>query len=335
MDRLRAQAGDWLYVNYFDADMSNSGDFPIISIAAKDGSPVNIIDAEGRIAEDILLLSTGIQGVNQIVAFNPDGSIDWTNSWTMQTPTGMTPPPVFSITVAGYTHIIDMEAMRDVNGNDVMDAYDLVATINARMQNYDVKAEINKDGRLVLWSPRGYSISVGGTSDADVSTSFTKGGPAVPGDTSFTPYRGGYGLDDLNSRTDPPGIYTQNVVSRSGSNRAQQNFFGVLDDISAAIRAENRDGLSDKLLPMIDKFTDNLLRMISTSGALEARYEGNVMRMKKTDLVLTEAHEELVGVGMDMLAKLSMELAMAQAIYQASLGVMAYIVQPTLLNYLR
>ena len=153
-----------------------------------------------------------------------------------------------------------------------------------------------------------------------------------------TPYRGGYGLDgqedaDGNLLRDTyAGVYGQNVITRSGSNRMQQSFFGVLDDISAAIRAENREGLSEKLLPMIDKFMDNLLKVISTSGALEARYQGNVMRMKLNDIVMTEAHDELVGVELD---KLTTEIMMAQAIYQASLGIMAYIVQPTLLNYLR
>jgi flagellar hook-associated protein 3 FlgL len=318
MDRLRAQAGDWLYVNYFDDNMSAGGGFPIIAIAAKDGSPVNVIDVSGTVAQDQLMLSTGIQGSNDI------------RGWTL--PPGTTPPPTFSITVAGYTHIIDLSAMRDINGNGTMDEVDLVATINARMQDYDVKAEINEDGRLVLWSPRGYSISVGGTGPMDYSTSFTKGGPPVLGDTSVTPYRGGYGLDNQTLRDSYTGVYAQNVVTRSGAKQSQQSFFGVLDDISAAIRAENRDGLSDKLLPMIDRFMDNLLKIISTSGALEARYEGNVSRMAMTDIVMTEAYEEIVGVD---LAKLSTDLMMAQAIYQASLGIMAYIVQPTLLDYLR
>ena len=49
--------------------------------------------------------------------------------------------------------------MRDTNGNGKLDAQDLVATINARMQDYDVRAELNKDGHLVLWSPQGYSIT--------------------------------------------------------------------------------------------------------------------------------------------------------------------------------
>ncbi|MDR1978826.1 MAG: flagellar hook-associated protein 3, partial [Synergistaceae bacterium] len=126
--------------------------------------------------------------------------------------------------------------------------------------------------------------------------------------------------------------YTQNVTTRGGANQTRQSFFGVLDDISAAVRAENRDGLSDKLLPMIDKFMDNLLKALSTNGALQVRYEGNVQRMELNKISMTEARDNLVGVD---LAEISTELMMAQSVYEASLGVIAYIVQPTLLDFLR
>jgi len=341
MDRLRSQAGDWLYVNYFDADMSNNGNFPIISIAARDGSPVNVIDVQGglnangemvNIARDVLRLNTSIQGNYDVTG------------WSI--PLDSASPQTFSITVAGFTHTIDLTAMRDINGNGVLDANDLVATINARMQAYDVRAEINRDGFLVLWSPRGYSITIGGTHlPTDVSTFFTEGSSigGDPGDpnaipprppalssSSTTPYRGGYDLENPNRQS--PGIFTQNVVTRSGANQMQQNFFGVLNDISAAVRAENRNGLSERLLPMIDRFMDNLLRVMSTSGALEARYESNIRRMRISGIIKTEAHEDIIGVN---LAELSTQLLMAQTIYQASLGIMSYIVQPTLLNFLR
>jgi flagellar hook-associated protein 3 FlgL len=335
MDRLRAQAGDWLYVNYFDASMGNSagqqGDFPIIAIAAKDGSPVNVIDVNGTVAQDKLLLSTGIQGSKTF--FDASGNLDPT-IWSV--PAGTTPPLTFSITVAGYTHTIDLTAMRDINGNGLMDAADLVATINARMQDYDVKAELNGDGCLVLWSPRGYTITVGGTElPTDASTFFTggfstPGAPGAPSTSVTTSYRGGYDLE--NAARTAPGIFTQNVVTRSGSNQMQQSFLGVLDDISAAIRAENRDGLGEKLLPAIDKFLDGLLRISSTSGALQTRYENNVKRLELNDIVMTEAHDEIVGID---LAQVTTDLMMAQSIYQASLGVIAYIVQPTLLDFLR
>ena len=452
MDRLREQAGDWLYVSYFDATMGNKGgqegDVPIISIAAKDGSAVNIIDVKGTVAQEQLLLNTSVQGSVPLIdaAGNP---VSW------QTTEGSRPPQTFSITVNGYTHTIDLTAMRNVNGNvdgagnPVMDAVDLVATINSRMQDYDVRAELNEDGYLVLWSPRGYMIEVSSDAGIAVDSSGTGtypsefetadgvykgpvvsglretdssgvGAPTPPGvsgetyldtdtgdiytsdgatwtqtgalaegeacgvkdtdgvfycattgtpltdvigagDTAVldkngvavfdggewtvygaygfmgtasttTPYRGGYGLDP--SGTTPrtaPGNYTQNVTVRSGSNQMQQNFFGVLDDISAAVRAENRDGLSDKLLPLIDNFMDNLLKVLSTDGALQGRYTGNIQRMKLNNISMTEVHDSLVKVD---LAEVSTELLLAQALYQASLGVIAQIVQPTLLNFL-
>jgi len=346
MDRLRSQAGDWLYVNYFDADISNSGNFPIISIAARDGSPVNVVDVQGRVAQDQLLLNTGIQGTYQLV--NPDGSPIWSIPIEPTEPPG--DPLTFSITVDGFTHTIDLRAMRDINGNGVLDAHDLVATINARMQAFDVVAEINKDGFLVLWSPRGYSVTIGGTTlPSDVSTFFTHGfstggspgAPPVPPTLSSlysTAYRGGYRLEGsnipghANFNRDAPGVFTQNTVVRSGSNQTQQNFFGVLGDISAAIRAENRSGLANSLLPLVDRFMDNLLRVMSTGGALETRYGGNISRMRLNDIAMTEAHDEIVGVD---LSELTTQFMMAQNIYQASLAMMAQIVQPTLLNFLR
>jgi flagellin-like hook-associated protein FlgL len=156
--------------------------------------------------------------------------------------------------------------------------------------------------------------------------------------SSITPYRGGYHLDGSNDPANAnydrtaPGIYTQNVTMRGGSNLTKQNFFGVLDDIGAAIRAENRDGLADKLLPLIDRFMDSLLKIQSSNGALQVRYEGNISRMKLNDISMTEAHDELTGIDF---SELTTQLMMAQAIYQASLGVIAYIVQPTLLDFLR
>jgi flagellin-like hook-associated protein FlgL len=327
MDLLRSEAGDWLYVNYFDATMGNSagqeGDSPIIAIAAKDGSAVNIIDITGDLAEK-LLLSTGIQGTAQLI--DSSGNPLW------QTTEGAQPPLAFSITVAGYTHTIDLTAMRDFNGNGVLDAVDLVETINARMQDDDVKAELNEDGSLVLWSPRGYAIEVEAM-DLGNATNITDtflGTGASPN----TSYRGGYGLDDAILRDTAPGIYTQNVVTRGGANLTKQNFFGVLDDISAAVRAENRDGLADKLLPQIDEFMDSLLKALSTNGALQSRYESNISRMELNEISMTDVHDKLIGSDISSITALTTELTMAQAVYEASLQVISYIVQPTLLDFL-
>ncbi|MDR1733181.1 MAG: flagellar hook-associated protein FlgL [Synergistaceae bacterium] len=337
MDRLRNQAGDWLYVNYFDPRMGSingqQGDNPIVAIAAKDGSAVNVIDVTGTVAQDKLMMETGIQGDKTF--FDVNGDLDLT-VWNIPvgTPsTGLT----FSITVDGYTHTIDLTSMRDINNNGVMDAEDLVATINSRMQDYDVKAELNEDGMFVLWSPRGYRIEIGGPNApaaTDVSNFFT--GTAA----TTNQYRGGYDLDNpLNNNASIPdrvsptnSNYMQNVTTRSGSNVTKQNFFGVLDNIAAAIRSENRDGLLDKLLPQIDSFLDSLLRIQSTNGALQVRYESNIERMELDEITLSETYQNLAKVD---ITQITTELMLAQTLYQATLGVIAQIVQPTLLDFLR
>ncbi|MBQ3760058.1 MAG: hypothetical protein II876_11470, partial [Synergistaceae bacterium] len=149
MDRLRTQAGDWLYINYYDthmgqAAMRNSGDYPIISISSVDGSAVNVLDVKGHIAEDALGLSTGVQG-----RINEDGTgkglLDDTQFiWDINAQNF--PAEALNITVAGYTHTIDLTALRDVTADDKIMADDIVKFVNARMQDYDVQAEINKDG---------------------------------------------------------------------------------------------------------------------------------------------------------------------------------------------
>ena len=161
MDRLRTQAGDWLYINYYDthmgqADMRNTGDYPIISISSIDGSAVNILDVKGHIAEDALGLSTGVQGrINE--AGTGKGLLDDTRfAWDINAQNF--PADALNITVAGYTHTIDLTALRDVTADDKIMADDIVKFVNARMQDYDVQAEINKDGEFMMWSPRGYSI---------------------------------------------------------------------------------------------------------------------------------------------------------------------------------
>ena len=54
-------------------------------------------------------------------------------------------------------------------------------------------------------------------------------------------------------------MHTQNVTIRSGANQRKQDIFGVLDDVMAAVRSENRTAISDVMLPRIDRFIDNLL----------------------------------------------------------------------------
>ena len=328
MDRLRSQAKDWLYVNYFDAHLGQTGrqtgDYPILSIAAKDGSAVNVIDVKGTIAEKHLGLSTGIQGSKDV------SGMEWS--------VGETEGSVFSITVAGYTHTIDMTAMRDVNGNGKMDAKDLVATINARMQDCDVRAELNDEGRLVLWSPRGYSIR------AEVTKVKADGTPAgVVGDRTAeffggaanevaTYYRGGYKLDDPANARKPQGIFVQNTTNRSGANERMQNGYEMFGDVTAAVRAGNRTSLSEVMLPRIDAFIDNILSVLSSNGAMQNRYKANMDRLTMENTMLTEAHDELATVDP---AEIATQLMMANYVYQSNLAVIAQLIQPSLLDFIR
>ena len=328
MDRLRSQAKDWLYVNYFDAHLGQTGrqtgDYPILAIAAKDGSAVNVIDVKGTIAEKHLGLSTGIQGSKDV------SGMEWS--------VGETEGSVFSITVAGYTHTIDMTAMRDVNGNGKMDAKDLVATINARMQDCDVRAELNDEGHLVLWSPRGYSIR------AEVTKVKADGTPAgVVGDRTAeffggaanevaTYYRGGYKLDDPANARKPQGIFVQNTTNRSGANERMQNGYEMFGDVTAAVRAGNRTSLSEVMLPRIDAFIDNILSVLSSNGAMQNRYKANMDRLTTENTMLTEAHDELATVDP---AEIATQLMMANYVYQSNLAVIAQLIQPSLLDFIR
>ncbi len=200
MDRLRVQAGDWLYVNYYDAHMGqaatrNTGDYPLIAISSKDGSAVNVLDVKGHIAEDALGLSTGIQSrlnyngngigimdfewdVND-QAYDDGGSIDF-------------PADALNITVAGYTHTLDLTTIRDVTNDDTIKANDVVEFINSRMQDYDVRAEINSDSELMIYSPRGYSVEISFLANVtdnfigDVNSGAARNGSAVSSNLAQT-----------------------------------------------------------------------------------------------------------------------------------------------------
>ena len=287
-----------------------------------ESSAGHTLDVKGSVAREKLALSTGIQGTADI------GALQWEE--------GQFPARTFDVTVAGYTHTIDLTAMRDTNGNGKMDAADLAATINARMQDYDVRAELNKDGQLVVWSPRGYTVAVkasqlkaDGTFDSDITNSFL-GAAGVP----KTPYRGGYKLEDAD-RTGPNGantMHTQNVTIRSGANQRKQDVFGVLDDVVAAVKSENRTAISEVMLPRIDRFIDNVLRVLSTNGALHNRYESNKGRLVTDSAVMTESLQDLAMVEPE---KVMSELMMAKFMQEASLSIVAQLIQPTLLNFLR
>lgn len=332
MDRLRTQAGDWLYVNYYDTHMGqaaarNSGDYPIIAISSVDGSAVNVLDVKGHIAEDALGLSTSVQG-----RLNEDGIGTGIMSFEWDIANKNFPADTMSITVAGYTHTIDLTALRDVTADDKIKADDVVEFVNARMQDYDVQAEINKDGELMVWSPRGYSVKVefAGNNDtaaflgADTSTrSYYRGGYNLEGSASTR------GIDEDNMYAD--GIHAQNATIRSGANTMRQNGFGVINDIISAVEAGNRDDIADKMLPRIDSFISNILSVMAENGALQARYSYNTERLVSENAIMTEQYDDLAKVDP---AEAISQLMIADYMYQANLAVIARLIQPSLLDFL-
>lgn len=352
MDRLRSQAGDWLYVNYYDTHMGqmadngelggrNSGDYPIIAISSVDGSAVSITDVKyaddgTQIAQKMLGLSTGVQGSETF--FDANGDLDESKFWDE----GATPGKIFSINVAGYTHDIDMTAMRDINGNGKLDVIDLAATINARMQDYDIQAEVNKDGCLVMWSPRGYSFSAkvlevnadGTVARDNANNPINLTSQYFGGDDEqvSTYYRGGYNLDDDANTRKSPGIHSQNATIRSGANTTRQNAFGTIDDIISAVQSGNRDTLSSVMIPRLEKFIDGILNAMSSNGALQNRYDSNIERLVKDNLVMTDSYDKLVKIDP---AEIASQMLMASYMYQANLSVISQLVQPSLLDFLR
>ncbi|MBR1672027.1 MAG: flagellar hook-associated protein FlgL [Fretibacterium sp.] len=334
MDRLRSQAGDWLYVNYYDTHMGqvdarNSGDYPLIAISSVDGSAVSVVDVDGldsegnkiHIAQDYLGLSTGIEGTVDL-----SGVV-----WIRDEDTGLmttSPADALTLSVAGYEHTIDLTELRDTDGNATIDAKDMAAFINARMQDYDVQAGINDDGQLTVWSPRGYSIKIA-FADADgndVTTNFLGAGTQAS-----TYYRGGYNLEgDAATRTSP-GIHGQNATIRSGANTTRQNAFGMLDDVIAAVKSGNRDDLVETMMPRIDSFIDGILGVMSTNGALVNRYSANIERQAQNNLIMTDEYDTLVRPDYSEVAS---QLLLANYVYNANLAVISRLIQPSLLDFL-
>ncbi|PKL03205.1 MAG: flagellar hook-associated protein 3, partial [Synergistetes bacterium HGW-Synergistetes-2] len=196
-DKIRNAAGSWLDVAYFDPEKPDAANNVLMNIAAKDGSPISIFDVTGTVA------STGLQ-MDNAIRTNTAG-------WTIPP----TPGDELSITVDGYTHTIDLNAIFDSNGIGGIDVEDITAAINSRFQGQDVKAQLVEDAGdtyLVLTSPRGYSVEVSGAGNyvGVVGTTLSRAGS-------------------------PSARYTQNVLVRTASDTKKTDFFGVLENLSNAV----------------------------------------------------------------------------------------------------
>lgn len=300
-DKIRAAAGSWLDVSFFDPDPNPEGtmhgSFVRMSIATKDGSAVSLYDVTGSAAQ-ALTINTALRGEANAASgvWIPSGSGD-----------------SLTISVEGYAHSIDIDACLTVE--------DVAKAINARFQGGDVQAEVVQDGpekHLVLWSPKGSIVTIDETRAGAGSGVFFAAGSG----TATSLRRG--------SLPDSP--FNQNVVTRSAASREKTDFFGFLEDLTGAIRAEDRTGISDSMITKIDDFLDNLLKRRTQEGALLNRYQSDESRMKQNNTNITELYSKIGDID---LADAATQFAMAQSVYQASLAVMAKIVQPTLVDFLR
>ena len=302
LDKIRDLAGDWLEVNYHDPEMSINGSDIMFAICSKDGSSVSIYDISGDVAKTGLLCDNAI-----------NGTVDLNATWP-----AFVDGDILTISVAGYSHTIDLFSAQESTGNFTPQA--LADLINTRFQDEDLKAEINKDGQMIIYSPRGYSIAIDGN-------------PAVPPLSNKAADILGTSLTNDSRGGAPNSIYCQqNTTIRSGANTMSANFFDVLDNLSATMEAENRKALSDSLLAQVDSFIDNLLKCMATEGALENRYTNNIFRFKANNTNLTELYDNIAGID---LSKAASDMAMLSAVYQASLAVISNIIQPTLVDFLK
>ncbi|WP_029166080.1 flagellar hook-associated protein FlgL [Aminiphilus circumscriptus] len=292
-EKIRLNAGSWLDVSFVDSNMSAAGGTVQLALSAKDGSPVSVLDLTGDVAQYL--------GLDNTVRAELGGTLPTAGN--------------LEITVDGYTHSIDLSTIRDYDQSGTVDFNDLVIAINNRFQGQDLRAELLDDGGtsyLALLSDQGYRISVTDTS-----------GTLITGGVTTTAVRNGPLSDDT--------PYTQNVTVRTAANQNQTNFFGLLDDLTAAITSQDREGLSNSLLGKIDDFLDNLLRQRTEVGALVQRYEKSQARLTMNTTSLTELQSKVADTD---LADAITKYQMAQAIYSASLAVIAQIIQPTLVDFL-
>jgi len=291
--RIRELAGGWLDVTYYDDDVSSNINNIRLGIATKDGSPLSIYDMSGGNAE-ALEIDNSVRAA-LVSPLPTSGTLD--------------------ITVDGYTHKIDL-AQADLDSNGLTPE-ELVSVINARFQGQDVRAELASEvgnDYLVLFSPRGLTINV---TDDPNNRVFVD--DPVSGNSVSSANRGGSGLSN------------QVLARRTAANQNETDFFGLLEDLSDAMRSGDITGISDSLLPKIDAFTDNLFKVRGRVGALQLRYETSRKRLQQNDVSLQELQSKISDTD---LAEAITRFQMAQSVYQASLATIARIIQPTLVDFL-
>ena len=72
--------------------------------------------------------------------------------------------------------------------------------------------------------------------------------------------------------------------------------------------------------------------VLSSNGAMQNRYKANMDRLTTENTLLTETHDELATVDP---AEIATQLMMANYVYQSNLAVIAQLIQPSLLDFIR
>nr|WP_321503114.1 flagellar hook-associated protein FlgL [uncultured Dethiosulfovibrio sp.] len=304
-EKIEKYAGDWLDVAYMDPDLDDPSNTDVrLSIAAKDGSAVNIVDLEPATMSDGSTGAAEAFGIDTAAKINDLGALD---------PLDISVNHTLTIKVDGYEHTIDLRQL-DIDNTDALELSELEKLpdlINARFQGQDVKAELYTDSsgdkHIIMSSPRGLNFEVSS------ATALTGGGTLSSPDRS------------------PNTPWGQNVTRRTGADQRATDFFGFMDDLIDAVRSQDVQGVSSMLSDIDDQIT-TVLKARTEVGALINRYEGSQSRLTENNLNYSDLKST---IGDTDLAKGSMEYLMAQAIYQAGLATVAKIIQPTLVDFLR
>ncbi|NLD95790.1 MAG: flagellar hook-associated protein FlgL [Synergistaceae bacterium] len=301
--------------------------FPDITVSV---SPQGVLSVQSAGGEPVALATTNIQLKE---AMSPYSILESTSEQAETQPLFASAPldvsagpPVDTLRIRldGYAPVdIDLNAL-DANFSGTLTIEELEDLPQAILDAFDlaypgmglVTASISGEGVLTVRSTNGAALRMSATS-ADFDEAMS---PQTL--SSATPRR-----DDNGS-----GRYTQNVVVRTASDSRRTDFFGVIEKLADAVSAEDREGLSNVMLGQIDDFIDNLLRCRTSGGAILNRYENNQARFKQNNVYVTELYSKVSDVD---LAETSTKFLMAQAVYQSSLAVIAKIVQPTLVDFLR
>ncbi len=304
-NRIRDYAGSWLDVSFVDDNIGGAGGNVRMSIAAKDGSAVSVLDVNGSVAWDFGL-DTGLVGTTNLIGWQPT--------------TGDT----LTISVNGAEHTIDLwDSDGTPPGPIVWSPEDLADMINTRFQGQDIRAEVlvTKDAagnitnkRLALWSPKGYTFEVTGTG-------------SIPAGIGFTP-----GVNTESKSHGGTGPFNQNVTIRTGDNQKKVDFFGVMDNLVNTVEGGNVDGISDVMLTQLDNWMNTLLKNRALAGALINRYAMTEGRLVSNNTGYEEIRTNTVGID---LAEVITQYEMASGVYEASLAAIARIMQPSLLDFLR